>query len=73
MAGKMCLGCGRATFFETPTGRKCSKCGFTMINPANGGKGGKGQKCSNCEEFTVFDNKCRSCGATYQFARETRR
>jgi len=30
------------------------------------GKGGRGQKCSNCGQFTVFNNKCRSCGAIYQ-------
>ncbi len=48
MAGKMCPKCGKATFFETPTGRECSKCGATMKNPTINGKGGKGKKCSNC-------------------------
>ncbi len=66
MAGKLCPKCGKFTFFENSVGRKCSKCGFTMIVPANEGKGGKGTKCSNCNKMTVFDNKCRSCGAIYK-------
>ncbi len=40
MAGKMCPQCGRATFFETQTGRKCTNCGYIMTVPANDGKGG---------------------------------
>ena len=66
MAGKMCPDCGKMTFFETPTGRKCSKCGYTMILKSGGGKGGPGRKCSNCGKMTVFDNRCRNCGATYK-------
>lgn len=66
MAGKMCPKCGEYTFFETVTGRRCTKCGYTMTVPANDGKGGKGQRCSHCGQFTVFNGKCRSCGATYQ-------
>lgn len=69
MAGKMCPKCGKATFFETPTGRECSKCGASMKNPANSGKGGMGRKCSNCGKSTVFNNKCTSCGATYNFSK----
>ena len=65
MAGKMCPNCGEQTFFLTPTGRECSKCGHTMKLPANDGKGGLGKKCSNCGERKVFNNTCRGCGATY--------
>lgn len=65
MAGKICPKCGKATFFETSTGRKCSQCGATMTVPPNGGKGGQGKKCSNCGKTTVFGNKCTNCGATY--------
>ena len=66
MAGKMCPKCGEPTFFEKPFGRECSRCGHNMILPANGGKGGKGQRCTNCRQFTVFDGKCRNCGARYE-------
>lgn len=66
MAGKLCPKCGKFTFFESSSGRKCSKCEFTMIVPANAGKGGRGSKCSNCGKLTVFGNKCRTCGATYK-------
>lgn len=65
MAGKTCPNCGANTFFEKQFGRECSQCGYKMIVPANEGKGGKGQKCSNCGQFTVFNGKCRSCGAKY--------
>lgn len=65
MAGKMCPDCGKMTFFQTPTGRKCSQCGYTMTLIPNSGKGGRGRKCSNCGKFTVFDDKCNSCGAMY--------
>jgi hypothetical protein len=72
MAGKMCPNpkCGKATFFESPTGRKCSKCNTTMINSINSGKGGKGRKCSNCGKSTVFNNKCSSCMAIYNFSKQ---
>ena len=60
-----CPQCGRDTFFETPVGRKCSQCGYTMTVPANCGKGGKGQRCRNCGMHTVFDGKCRNCGAKF--------
>lgn len=65
MAGKMCPSCAEQTFFQTPTGRRCSKCSHTMVLPANDGKGGRGSKCSNCSELKVFNNKCRGCGAKY--------
>lgn len=65
MAGKMCPRCGQYTFFETSTGRRCTKCNYTMNVPPNEGRGGRGQKCSNCGAFTVFNGKCRSCGATF--------
>ncbi len=65
MAGKLCPNCNKLTFFETNTGRKCSKCGYEMNLPINSGKGGKGTKCSNCGKFTVFNNKCTECGASY--------
>lgn len=64
MAGKLCPNCGEYTFFKTTTGRKCTKCGHTMTVPV--GKGGHGRKCSNCGSFTVFNNKCRNCGAEYR-------
>lgn len=65
MAGMMCPKCGKATFFKTPTGRKCTKCGFEMVIPVNEGKGGRGKKCPNCGKMTVFGNKCSTCGATF--------
>lgn len=65
MAGKMCPKCGEQTFFETPTGRECSRCGCTMKAPANEGKGGKGKRCAHCGEHKVFNDKCTGCGATY--------
>ena len=61
----MCPECGELTFHKTPTGRKCSKCSYTMTVPANNGKGGKGKLCANCNQYTVFNDKCRECGATY--------
>lgn len=66
MAGKLCPKCGKQTFFVSSFGRKCTKCGYTMILPANEGKGGRGQKCSNCGKLTVFNSKCRNCGAIYK-------
>lgn len=66
MAGKMCPQCGEQTFFQTPTGRECTKCGHSMTVPANEGKGGKGSTCSNCGEGKVFNNVCRGCGAKYK-------
>lgn len=68
MAGMQCPKCREKTFFNTPTGAKCSKCGYTMKTMSNPetGTGGKGKKCSNCREYKVFDNKCRGCGATYK-------
>jgi hypothetical protein len=65
MAGKMCPSCEEQTFFLTPTGRKCSKCSYTMRLPANNGKGGSGTRCANCNEMKVFNNKCRGCGASF--------
>lgn len=64
MAGKRCPGCGNFTFFETPTGRKCTRCDFEMKVPSE--RLGKGHKCANCGKFTVGPNgKCTNCGATY--------
>lgn len=65
MSVRNCPKCGEATFFETPTGRRCSRCGYEMKVPANGGKGGRGQKCRNCGHLTVFNGKCTNCGAKY--------
>ena len=70
MAGKKCSNCGNKTFFDTPTGGACSKCGFTMTVPANEGKCGKGSKCLNCGNNTVFDNVCRTCGAKYKVVKK---
>ncbi|MDR2833897.1 MAG: hypothetical protein LBV67_09290 [Streptococcaceae bacterium] len=64
MAGMKCPKCGNLTFFEIPTGRKCSKCGYEMKVPAD--KKGKGKKCFNCGKYQVFDGKCRNCGAIYK-------
>lgn len=67
MAGKLCLNCSELTFYKT-TGdnRKCTTCGYEMTVPPNGGKGGKGKKCANCGSYTVFNNVCNSCDATYK-------
>ena len=69
MAGSQCPFCGEMTFFRTPTGGKCSKCGMTAHKPANGGKGGQGRKCPICKERTVFIDgdagSCRTCGTTF--------
>lgn len=65
MAGKVCPNCGKFTFFESISGRQCTKCGYKMILSPNEGKGGRGKRCSNCGKNTVFNNKCTSCGATY--------
>lgn len=69
MAGKMCPKCGRLTFFQTLTGRKCTKCGCEMILAPNGGKGGRGTKCPNCGKMTVFNNRCQNCGATFKMGK----
>ncbi len=72
MAGKLCPECGDLTFFESKTGRLCSRCGYTMTLPINESKGGKGRRCSNCGKSTVFEqtvqgnSKCSNCGATYK-------
>jgi len=72
MAGKLCPECGNLTFFESKTGRLCSRCGYTMTLPINESKGGKGRRCSNCGKSTVFEqtvqgnSKCSNCGATYK-------
>lgn len=65
MAGKKCPQCGENTFFETPKGRKCTKCGHEMIVPPNIGQGGRGRLCYNCNEYKVFNGKCTNCGAKY--------
>ena len=65
MAGKRCPQCGENTFFETSTGRRCTKCSHIMTVPANEGKGGPGKRCSHCGENKVFNGKCRGCGAQY--------
>lgn len=66
MPGRICTRCGEPTFFMNNMGGRCTKCGFTMTLPANDGKGGRGSKCINCGKLTVFDNKCRNCGAIYK-------
>lgn len=65
MAGKICPGCSRQTFFGNAMERKCSKCGFTSKIAPNGGKGGKGKLCGMCSKFTVFNMRCSNtaCGA----------
>lgn len=60
-----CPKCGKPTFFESPTGRRCTKCGYTMYVPPNGGLGGRGKKCTHCGKQTVFNGKCTHCGAKY--------
>ena len=66
MAGKICPICGEKTFFENSSGRKCSKCGYSMVVPPNNGMGGKGNYCYNCNSYTVFNGKCSKCGAKYK-------
>ena len=34
MSGGYCPGCFKLTFFQTRTGRTCSKCGYSETNPA---------------------------------------
>lgn len=67
MAGAKCPKCGELTFFNTPSGRKCSNtdCNYEMKVPPNDGKGGKGLKCPNCGTYTVFNSKCTKCGAVF--------
>lgn len=65
MAGKLCPHCGKHTFFESPTGRVCSKCGYTMKVPPHEGTGGRGRKCPNCGAYKVRNDKCTGCGATF--------
>lgn len=67
MAGKLCPQCGQQTFFKTPTGRKCTKCGCEMVVPINDGKGGKGKVCPECGKHTLFEGKCTNCGASIHF------
>ena len=63
MAGKLCPKCGNLTLFESPSGRKCSKCPYEVVFPPNNGKGGRGYKCPLCGHFTMFYGKCSNCGA----------
>ncbi|MDE6780357.1 MAG: hypothetical protein K2J40_02720 [Ruminococcus sp.] len=63
MAGRLCPKCGNYTFFETTTGRKCTKCNYAIFVPPNNGKGGRGKRCPNCRLMTMFDGKCTRCGA----------
>ncbi len=67
MAGTECPKCKKLTFFKTTTGRKCSKCGWEMREPArtNGKLPGPGKRCSSCGKMQVFNNKCRNCGVEY--------
>ena len=65
MPGMKCPKCGELTFFETATGRRCTKCGYTMTVPPNSGKGGMGSRCFSCGKNTVFNGKCTNCGAKY--------
>lgn len=65
MAGMLCPECGQQTLFKTPTGRRCTKCGFEVRVPINENKGGKGSKCFNCGHFTVRDGKCTDCGTEH--------
>ena len=67
MAGKTCPKCKKQTFFETPDGRECTKCGAKMILPVANGAGGPGKKCTNCGKMTVHNNRCSSCGVSYKF------
>lgn len=66
MPGMRCPKCGEQTFFQTPKGRKCSKCSYEMTTLPNSGKGGQGKRCFNCGRNTVFNGKCTKCGAVYK-------
>lgn len=46
MPGMKCPICGELTFYKTPTGRECRKCGGEMWVPAP--TPGKGKRCTNC-------------------------
>lgn len=61
-----CPKCGNYTFYQTPRGRKCNRCGYEMIVPPNGGMPGKGTKCHNCGRNAVFNGKCTKCGSIYK-------
>ncbi len=65
MAGKLCPQCKKNTFFETPKGGKCNKCGYTAKSPPNEGRGGKGKRCPICGNFTVFNGKCTVDGTKF--------
>jgi|GEM_PF-6429822 len=61
--GKNCPKCKKPNFFTTPTGGKCTNCGYEMKHPPGPGKG---TKCMNCGKYTVFNGKCNSCGAIHK-------
>lgn len=63
MAGAVCPKCGKLTLYRNAVGKKCTKCGYEIRAAVNGGRGGKGQKCPLCGQNTLFNGKCRSCGA----------
>lgn len=63
----ICPHCEKRTFHETPKGRHCRNCGYTVITPANGGVGGKGRYCYICGHYQIFHGKCRFCGTKESF------
>lgn len=67
MAGAICPHCGKPNFFTLGGVSKCTACGCMMTIPPLNGQGGKGQKCPNCKRYTVFKDRCFTCGATFTF------
>ena len=62
MPGKQCHACKNLTMYKTPTGGKCSQCGYTYNdNPGPG----RGYECYECKTYTVKNGKCTKCGRTY--------
>lgn len=59
MPGKSCPGCGKLTFYESPKGKECTKCGFRAELATSRGRG---FKCPFCNTFTVQNNICTKCG-----------
>lgn len=68
MAGAKCPKCEKLTMFETPTGKKCSSCGYTMKVSVGSGKGERCLNCGNYQVFSQYDGskKCRNCGAIFK-------
>lgn len=69
MPGKVCPVCKHKTIRETPTGAKCNHPGCPFVMKVPSPAPGKGTRCLNCGKYTVYDNKCRNCGAKFKMRR----